>query len=89
MQHGGAKPEAEAGDERPRFGRVKGERRGVGQWVAVWVGREVLAFPIWAWAVVGGVTVVWRGRRFWVGVDMMVHEVEGEGERENGREKVG
>ncbi len=89
LQHGGAKPEAEAGDERPRFGRVKGERRGVGQWVAVWVGREVLAFPIWAWAVVGGVTVVWRGRRFWVGVDMMVHEVEGEGERENGREKVG
>lgn len=44
------------------------------------MGREVLAFPIWAWAVVGGVTVVWRGRRFWVGTDMKVHEIDGQGD---------
>lgn len=83
MQHGGT----DAGDERPSFGRIRGKRRGVGQWFLAWLGREVLAFPIWAWAVVGGVTVVWRGRRFWVGVDMKVHEVEGRGGRESGREK--
>jgi len=45
------------------------------QWLLAWLGREVLAFPIWAWAVAGGVTVMWRGRRFWVGVDMRVHEI--------------
>ena len=61
--------------ERPRFGRMEGEKRGLGQWVLAWLGREVLAFPIWCWAVVGGVTVVWRGRRFWVGTDMKVHEI--------------
>lgn len=52
-------------------------RRGKGQWVMSWMGREGLAFVIWVWAVVGGVTVVWRGRRFWVGVDMRVHEIPG------------
>jgi len=67
-------------DERPRFGRMKGERRPLGQWLLSWMGREVLAFPIWAWAVVGGVTVVWRGRRFWVGTDMKVHEIDGQGD---------
>ena len=65
-------------EERPRFGRIRGEKRGWGQWFAAWVGREVLAFPVWAWAVVGGVTVVWRGRRFWVGMDMKVHEIDGD-----------
>lgn len=57
----------------PRFlaGR---RRRGKGEWALGWMGREGLAFAIWVWAVVGGVTVVWRGRRFWVGVDMRVHD---------------
>ncbi len=85
LQHGGT----DAEDERPSFGRVRGERRGWGQCFLAWLGREVLAFPIWAWAVVGGVTVVWRGRRFWVGVDMKVHEIEGDGGGEGGREKLG
>ena len=44
-------------------------------WVSAWLGRELLALPIWTWAVLGGTTVVWRGRRFWVGMDMRVHEV--------------
>lgn len=54
-----------------------GRRRGLGRWLRGWLGRELLAFPIWAWAIVGGTTVVWRGRKFWVGMDMRVHEVEG------------
>ena len=45
-------------------------------WIGAWFGRELLAFPIWVWAVLGGTTVVWRGRRFWVGMDMRVHEVD-------------
>lgn len=87
LQHGGTEAEV----ERPSFGRVRGERWGWGQWLVAWVGREVLAFPIWAWAVVGGVTVVWKGRRFWVGMDMKVHEVEGQRvrERQRQREKSG
>ena len=63
---------------RPSFGRTTGERRGLKGWIFAWLGREVLAFPIWAWAFFGGVTVVWRGRKFWVGMDMRVHEIEGE-----------
>jgi ceramide glucosyltransferase len=31
------------------------------------------------WAVFGGVTVVWRGKKFWVGMDMKVHAVEEQG----------
>lgn len=50
--------------------------------MGAWLGREVLALPVWVWAVAGGVTVVWRGRRFWVGVDMKVHKIRGEGEGE-------
>ena len=73
LQHGGT---SEA--ERPSFGRTRGERRGWREWTVAWLGREVLAFPIWAWALLGGVTVVWRGRKFWVGMDMRVHEIEGD-----------
>ncbi|KAL8998902.1 MAG: hypothetical protein Q9169_002121 [Polycauliona sp. 2 TL-2023] len=53
------------------------------EWLLAWVGREIFAFPIWLWAVVGGVTVVWRGRRFWVGVDMKVHEIDATGTESN------
>lgn len=77
LQHGGLS------DERPVFGRARGRRRPLGLWLLAWLGREVLAFPIWAWAVVGGVEVVWRGRKFWVGTDMKVHEVRGQGEGAN------
>ncbi|KAI9830343.1 MAG: hypothetical protein M1819_005724 [Sarea resinae] len=54
-------------------------RRPIKEWLCAWLGREALAFPIWVWAVFGGVTVVWRGRKFWVGMDMKVHEVDGPG----------
>jgi ceramide glucosyltransferase len=72
LQHSGER------EERPVFGRMGCKRRGPGQWLLAWLVREALAFPIWAWAVVGGVEVVWRGRKFWVGTDMKVHEVNGE-----------
>lgn len=32
--------------------------------------------PIWTWAVYGGARVEWRGREFWVGMDMKVHELK-------------
>ncbi|KAL8935661.1 MAG: hypothetical protein Q9211_004587 [Gyalolechia sp. 1 TL-2023] len=54
-------------------------RRKRTEWLLSWVGRELCAFPIWLWAVIGGVTVVWRGRRFWVGMDMRVHEIDANG----------
>ena len=50
-----------------------------------WVGREVLAFWVWVWAVVGGVEVDWRGRKFWVGWDASVREIEGR--EDEGRER--
>lgn len=73
LQHGGSLE-----TERPSFGRTRGKRRDLRDWMLAWLGREMLAFPIWAWAFLGGVTVVWRGRKFWVGMDMRVHEIEGE-----------
>lgn len=59
----------------PEFLIARRKRR-LGEWILGWMGREGLALGIWVWAVLGGVTVVWRGRRFWVGVDMRVHEIE-------------
>lgn len=60
--------------EGPEFLRARRKRK-LGEWALGWVGREVLALGIWVWAVLGGATVVWRGRSFWVGVDMRVHEI--------------
>ncbi|KAF4556585.1 Ceramide glucosyltransferase-like protein [Elsinoe fawcettii] len=61
----------------PGFSRPpKGaHRRPFRDWLFAWLGREALAFPVWAWAVFGGVTVTWRGKSFWVGLDMKVHEI--------------
>ena len=72
---------------------LKERKRSLGRWVLIWLGREVLAFPIWAWAAFGGVSVQWRGRSFQVGVDMRVREIRaaGEGPKKvsvNGREKA-
>ena len=50
-------------------------RRSKGEWIAAWVGREVLALPIWTWACLGGTTVVWRGKKFRVQLDMRVVEI--------------
>ncbi|KAJ5716514.1 hypothetical protein N7493_008425 [Penicillium malachiteum] len=51
-------------------------RRPFFQWFAAWLGRELLALPIWMLAVYGGVTVVWRDRRFKVGFDAKVREID-------------
>ncbi|PQE28579.1 Ceramide glucosyltransferase protein [Rutstroemia sp. NJR-2017a WRK4] len=51
-------------------------RRPFDQWVSAWLGRELLAWPIWAWACLGGTTVVWRGKKFRVNLDMKVHEIK-------------
>ncbi|KAF2483339.1 nucleotide-diphospho-sugar transferase [Neohortaea acidophila] len=49
------------------------------EWFVAWLGREALALPIWFWAFWGGTTVEWRGKKFWVGVDMKVHEIRDDG----------
>jgi ceramide glucosyltransferase len=53
-----------------------GARRSFAEFLAAWIGREVFALPVWVVAFWGGVTVEWRGRKFWVGLDMKVHEIE-------------
>jgi ceramide glucosyltransferase len=57
-------------------GRNSRTRRPFLEWLAAWFGREALAFPVWFWAVFGGATVTWRGKRFWVDMNMKVHEIE-------------
>lgn len=52
-----------------------GRSRPFKQWFAAWLGRELLAFPIWVVAVMGGTRVKWRGRTFKVGMDARVKEV--------------
>ncbi|KAJ9658836.1 Ceramide glucosyltransferase [Coniosporium apollinis] len=85
----------EVDEDTPSFARppTQGTGRPFKEWLAAWLGREMMAFPIWAWAVFGGVTVTWRGRRFWVGMDMRVHEVKLRGKKEeqgmNGHVVVG
>ncbi|KAF2095843.1 hypothetical protein NA57DRAFT_67549 [Rhizodiscina lignyota] len=74
----------EVDNETPIFARNASGRAGgrpkrpFREWLLAWLGRETLAFPIWAWAVWGGTTVAWRGKRFWVGMDMRVHELPGQ-----------
>ncbi|KAF2766684.1 glycosyltransferase family 21 protein [Teratosphaeria nubilosa] len=68
----------EVDSDTPSFARSPrgGSRRTLGEWFLSWVGREALALPIWIWAFWLGTTVEWRGKRFWVGLDMKVHEIE-------------
>ena len=70
----------EVDDETPSFARpiqraYQATRRPFRQWFSAWLGREVLALPIWLRAVYGGVTVVWRDRQFKVGFDAKVREI--------------
>ncbi|KAL6239446.1 hypothetical protein BDW75DRAFT_227092 [Aspergillus navahoensis] len=50
-------------------------RRQFRHWLAAWLGRETLAFPIWFWAIWGGMTVTWRDRQFRIGLDTKAHEI--------------
>jgi ceramide glucosyltransferase len=71
----------EADENTPFFARGSCRRGGIQQrpvleWLAAWLGRELLALPIWTWAVLLGTTVNWRGKQFRVQMDMSVVEVE-------------
>lgn len=68
----------------PKLGKSK---RVFKEWLAGWLGRESLAFPIWFWAVVCGTGVVWRGKKLWVGSDMVVHEMDEYAESNNHHEE--
>ncbi|KLU84991.1 ceramide glucosyltransferase [Magnaporthiopsis poae ATCC 64411] len=50
----------------------------INTWLLAWVGRELLALPIWTWAVLLGTTVTWRGQSFRVRMDMSVVELPGQ-----------
>lgn len=61
---------------------LDGRRRTFRQFFFAWLARELSALPIWIWAFYGGVTVQWRGKRFWVGLDMRVHEIREKDEKQ-------
>jgi ceramide glucosyltransferase len=65
----------EMDNKTPTFAQFR-QRRQFGSWLSAWIGRELLAFPIWVWAVYGGMTVTWRGKKFRVSMDMKVREIE-------------
>jgi ceramide glucosyltransferase len=72
--HSGASVELD--DDTPSFARPLGHsRRPFGEWISAWLGRELLALPIWCWACLGGTTVMWRGKKFRVNLDMKVVEI--------------
>lgn len=62
----------------PFFARgTAATRRGFAEWLGAWLGRELLALPIWTWAVLLGTTVTWRGKSFRVRSDMSVVAIGG------------
>ena len=70
----------EVDDYTPRFAR--GTRHAGGMpsrhflpWLSAWIGREVLAMPIWTTAVLLGRSVNWRGNEFLVRSDMTVEDI--------------
>lgn len=69
----------ELDSDTPSFARPPAarSRRPAKEWFAAWIGREILALPIWVFAVLGGTTVVWRSKKFRVGMDMKVLEIKG------------
>lgn len=75
--HSGASIHLE--ENTPSFARPpkSGRRRPFLEWLLAWLGREALALPIWLWAFWGGTKVEWRGKMFWVGMDMKVQEIVG------------
>lgn len=87
--HSGASVETD--QNTPTFARAPkgGRRRPFRVWLFAWLARETLAFPVWVWAVFGGVTVAWRGKQFWVGMDMKVHEIKATIENGSGQVTYG
>jgi ceramide glucosyltransferase len=56
-------------------GPVKVTSRAFHEWLPAWIGREVMALPIWTWAVLLGHTVNWRGKVFRVHSDTTVSAI--------------
>ncbi|KOS17093.1 Ceramide glucosyltransferase [Escovopsis weberi] len=52
-------------------------RRSLAEWIPAWLGRELLALPIWFWAVLLGTRINWRGKEFKVRLDTTVEELTG------------
>ncbi|RBA08810.1 ceramide glucosyltransferase [Fusarium proliferatum] len=80
----------EVDEDTPRFARGSMDREGIksrkfSEFLAAWIVREALALPIWAYAVVFGNTVNWRGRRFRIRRDTTVEALDPE-ERERSRQ---
>ncbi|KAL1957026.1 hypothetical protein VTO42DRAFT_6403 [Malbranchea cinnamomea] len=75
--HSGATVEVD--EHTPSFARPlphgRLARRTFKEWFLAWLGREALALPIWIWSFYGGTRVVWRGRAFKVGIDMVAREI--------------
>ena len=77
--HSGASIELDADSPsfvRPPHDPHNHSRRSHVEWICAWLGRELLAWPIWFWACLGGTTVMWRGKKFRVGLDMKVVEIK-------------
>ncbi|KKY38982.1 putative glycosyltransferase family 21 protein [Diaporthe ampelina] len=76
--HSCACVEPDPGGHTPFFARgTATTRRGFLEWLPAWLGRELLALPIWTWAVLLGTTVTWRGKSFHVRSDMSVVAIDG------------
>ncbi|KAB8304017.1 hypothetical protein EYC80_005366 [Monilinia laxa] len=73
--HSGASIEVDTNT--PSFARPprSRSRRPFIEWASAWLGREILALPVWTWACLGGTTVMWRGKKFRVNLDMKVIEI--------------
>lgn len=72
----------EVDENTPRFARGTSHPDGMPPrtflpWLLTWIGREVLAMPIWTTAVLLGRSVNWRGNEFLVRSDMTVEEIQG------------
>ncbi|KAJ9134277.1 Ceramide glucosyltransferase-A [Pleurostoma richardsiae] len=50
--------------------------RPLSEWLPAWFGREILALPIWTWAVLLGTTVTWRKKHFRVMPNMSVVAID-------------
>jgi len=74
--HSGSSIELDSNTPSFALQQNKKGRRPLGEWVLAWLGRESLALPIWIWACYGGTTVMWRGKKFRVGLDMRVKELK-------------
>ncbi|KAG5980835.1 hypothetical protein E4U55_003566 [Claviceps digitariae] len=68
-------------NDSPRFARGTCHaggvpKRGFLEWSLAWLAREVMALPVWTWAVLCGANVRWRGKTFRVAMDSSVVELD-------------